>query len=259
MSWDTENSHSVKQTSFRTPWGVRYFKRVEERRSHDSSNQGATSFPESITQLTKPPWYPASSYSSCKAHYPLLYEKLKLPKAARKNFNEWKASVRELPPGTRPALPPQELTFSELRAMTDKRGQFLVLSCCLQPSYPNFELTCTTEFTEWHKERNRMVPIDARGASAVITTTANTWRILIEQTGWNSDYLRAVWGSDTLDALEEVKAVRKGDSAVASTAGGFDKKITVSAEYEVDRIWSKTKGFYSVEIYIPKKRTYRHI
>lgn len=163
----------------------------------------------------------------------------------------------QLPPETRPALPPQELTFTELEPMTDKRGELLVLSCSLQPSYPNFALTCTTEFTERREVRNGTVLSDVRGAGVVISTMANSWRILIERTGWNGDLLRAALGSEIMDSLEEVKAVRKGDSAVAPITAQFDKKVTVSSEYEVDRIWSKTKGFYNVEIYIPK-RTYKH-
>jgi hypothetical protein len=166
--------------------------------------------------------------------------------------------VGALPPETRPALPPQELTF-ELKPRTDKRGELLVLSCRLQPSYPNFALACTTEFTDQREVENGTVLTDARGAGAVITTTANSWNLLIEQTGWNSDNLRAFLASETMDSLEEVKSVRKGDSASAvdSIEGRIDKKITVSSEYAVDRIWSKTKGFYCVEIYIPKT-TYRH-
>lgn len=284
-------SYTVKHASFPTPWGVRYFRHAEERTNHNTSSHsesrfgGAISYSRSSKSITglscaclalvSPPSssskspsayfihargggsYPASSYSCYKAHYPRLYEKLKSPAAARKNFKEWKATVLQLPPESRPALPPQELTFAELRPTTDKRGELLVLVCNLQPSYPNFDLACTTEFKERHEVHNGAVLTDIRGAGAVITTTANSWRILIEQTGWNSDVLRAALGSETMDALEEVKTVRKGDSAVEPIVGQFDKKITLSAEYAVDRMWSKTTGFYRVEIYIPK-RTYRH-
>ncbi|OQE33063.1 hypothetical protein PENFLA_c001G01512 [Penicillium flavigenum] len=228
----SQTSHSVKQISFPTPWGVRYFKRVEERTEHNTSSRSESRYGSGINY----------SWSS---------------KAARKNFKDWKASVVQLPPETRPALPPQELTFTELEPMTDKRGELLVLSCSLQPSYPNFALSCTTEFTERREVRNGTVLSGVRRAGAVISTTGNSWRVLIEWTGWNGDVLRAALGSEIMDSLEEVKAVRKGDGAVAPITAQFDMKVTVPSEYEVDRIWSKTKGFYNVEIYIPK-RTYKH-
>ncbi|CRG85089.1 hypothetical protein PISL3812_02225 [Talaromyces islandicus] len=253
----SQTSHSVKQSSFSFPGGVRYFKRVEEQTNHNTHSRSEARYGGGIDYSWSLKSVTASSYSCCKAHYPLLYEKLKSPRAARKNFKEWKASIEKLPPERRPALPPQELLFAELKPMRNKRGELLVLTCTLQPSYPNFSLSCSTEFTERREVRNGVVLSDVRGAGAVLSTTANEWRILIERTGWNSDVLRAALGSGDLDLLDEAKAVRKGDGAVAPVSAQFDKKITVSGEYEVDRIWSETKGFYCVEIYIPK-RSYRH-
>ncbi|KUL82284.1 hypothetical protein ZTR_10132 [Talaromyces verruculosus] len=249
------STYFVKQSSFWTPWGVRYFRRVEERTTRNMSHKSRSGYGDGRDYSSKS--VSASSYSCYKAHYPLLYEILKSPKAARKNFKDWKASVEQLPSENRPALPPQELTFTELKPMTDKRGDILVLSCILQPTYPCFSLECTTEFTERLEVRNGRAISDVRRAGALISTTANSWRIVFELIGWNSDVLRAALANDDMDMLEEAKAVRKGDSAVAPLTAQFDKKVTVPSGYELDRIWSKTKDFYNLEIYIPK-RTYRH-
>jgi len=127
--------------------------------------------------------------------------------------------------------------------------------CTLLPSYPNFDLECSTQYTD-NEQRSNGHTSTTRGLEAVIATKENSWHLLFEKPGWNDDLLMSAMGADELKRLEEVDNPIMGRGE-AGTSERWSKKIVVGQEWNLEKIWSVTENFYTVKIHIPGVG-YRH-
>ncbi|KAL2201525.1 hypothetical protein P885DRAFT_26529 [Corynascus similis CBS 632.67] len=222
------------------------------------------------------------------ARYPVLYELLKTPPAARKSLRIWKKEGRQAttrdtpinthmlegvqvtpPPGTGPStalavssstmpirlLPPQHMTFSEPLLEKTWRGTRLVITCELEKSYPNFHIQCEYIYIDQF-ERVNLSQTETRISFATISTKENIWIVAIEQKGYNEDFIRGLVGDEEYAKLqEEVSGPVRGydrcssPSVVAEVA----KKITIPQGFDLGGIWCEAAGFYKMRIFIPSK------
>ncbi|AEO63817.1 uncharacterized protein THITE_48227 [Thermothielavioides terrestris NRRL 8126] len=218
----------------------------------------------------------ATAHAIKSARYPVLYEKLKAPAAARRALKTWRkegeqgaaqeaaSNALALDNQVRPAigdgqttsseLPPQHMTFSEPLLENKKRGRRLRITCTLEKSYPNFHIECEYTYID-ESERVNGSRIDTRISCAVISTRENVWVVTFEQRGYNERFIKGFVGEAEYARLDgEISGPIKGygKSSDLSTVK-MAKKIRIPEGYDLGGIWCEAAGFYEMRIYVPAK------
>ncbi|KAK4203936.1 hypothetical protein QBC40DRAFT_7766 [Triangularia verruculosa] len=261
--------------------------RGDRQRDTQSRSQHSGGYSRSFSSDT------AKAYAIKTARYPVLYEMLKTPAAARRALESWKKAPMQAESGENSSetpitgdqdggetasghqaapvsatstalvtasgphvmsLPPQHMTFSEPLLEKTRRGTRFVVTCELEKSYPNFHIQCEYIYINQQERVNRS-QTDTRISLANISTKESLWVVAMEQTGYNEEFIRGLVGDEDYAKLNNASGPVRGHDKGAgpSVVAKVAKKITFPEGYDLGNIWCKAVGFYTLKIFVPSK------
>ncbi|KAJ1530078.1 hypothetical protein HK096_008571, partial [Nowakowskiella sp. JEL0078] len=225
-----------------------------------------------------------NSTASWTAKYPKLWEDMRTPKAVKmaRSNSDGAEGFRSLEIST-----PVEVFDRQF-------GECLKIVCKIITLTPNFNLTCDINFEDT-TETNMGKWSSRKCALAKIKTNEDIWNICFERQYWNDEdwavidspwlfnnVANVVHASSAIDSggeLADYAPVRKlqdnkqknplasceYDASTAiikaspNTDNNVNGKIYVSNSYQLHRMYSRVKNFYTVEIYISARENRRDI